>query len=76
MAVVVVLGGVVVVGGVVVELDVARVVVGNDVFELVAALRLILTGLVWKLRTDARPTTVPTATMGERFMSGGFLGMS
>jgi len=28
---------------------------------------------VWKLRTDARPTTVPTATMGERFMRGGFL---
>lgn len=33
----------------------------------VTAPRLILTGLVWKPSTDAKPTTVPTATMGERF---------
>jgi hypothetical protein len=45
------------------------VVVGATVVLVpVDGLRLSLIGVEWNVNTDASPTTVPTATIGERLM--------
>jgi hypothetical protein len=45
------------------------VVAGVEVVVPGEGFREILTGLVWKLSTEASPTTVPAATMGDLFMA-------
>jgi hypothetical protein len=62
-------GGATVVAGVVVLLDapgVAEVVAP----ELLSPASETVAGSVWKLRTPARPSSVPATTNGERFMVG------